>query len=139
MPARRNHMTDFSFSSSSLLEVKPIQHGQETPLANNSKCSQKIIAGINCMTWFKSQVYKDALGRLFQGLRGSLSGADQKPGLYLECAGSEHPQPATSHLLICTLVKTIRFLITLFLIMSEINVYGYMECVEPLAERQPIS
>ena len=78
-------------------------------------------------------------GRLFQGLRGSLSGADQKPVLSLECAGPEHPQPAKSASNLHTSEDSKVFNNIVPHHVSEINVYGYMKCVEPLAEWQPIS
>lgn len=69
-------------------------------------------------------------GRLFQGLRGSLSGADQKPVLSLECAGSEHMHTSEDGKVFNNIVPHH---------VSEINVCGYTKCVEPLAEWQPIS
>ena len=78
-------------------------------------------------------------GRLFQGLRGSLSGADQKPVLSLECAGSEHPQPAKSASNLHTSEDGKVFNNIVPHHVSEINVCGYTKCVEPLAEWQPIS
>ena len=50
---------------------------------------------INYLIWPKvSDIERHLSGRMFQQLKGSLSGVSQVPVLPLECARFEHPKPA---------------------------------------------
>ena len=134
MPAWGNHMTDFSFSSCSLLEVKPIQHSPETPRQTKASVQQKSY----CWHKLYDMVKTPGMQRC-SWQAGSSKGLEVPSQVLVKSQSSvwnvqDLNIPNLPSHLICTLVKTIRFNKIVPHHVSEINVCGYTKCVEPLAE-----